>query len=67
MIISIVITTFVIVATCGAYAAVMSSNYNARPDAKEIMVHNNQDYLMDSKDKVPTCLASSNCETTKSL
>ena len=32
--------------TTGAYASVMSSNYNARPDAKEIMLYNNQDFLI---------------------
>ncbi|MDC0226887.1 diaminopimelate decarboxylase [Alphaproteobacteria bacterium] len=37
---------FLAIRTTGAYASVMSSNYNARPDAKEIMVYNNQDYLI---------------------
>ena len=32
--------------TTGAYSSVMRSNYNTRPDAKEVIIHNKKDYLI---------------------
>ena len=32
--------------TTGAYSSVMSSNYNARPNANEIFIYKNKDYLI---------------------
>ena len=32
--------------TTGAYSSVMRSNYNTRPDAKEIIIYNKKDYLI---------------------
>ncbi len=35
-----------IIRATGAYSSVMSSNYNSRPDAKEVIIYNNKDYLI---------------------
>ncbi|MDC0093014.1 diaminopimelate decarboxylase [Alphaproteobacteria bacterium] len=32
--------------TTGAYSSVMRSNYNTRPDAKEVIIYNKKDYLI---------------------
>ena len=32
--------------TTGAYSSVMRSNYNTRPDAKEVIIYDKQDYLI---------------------
>ena len=38
--------------TTGAYSSVMSSNYNARADANEIIVYNNKDYLIKESESI---------------
>ena len=38
--------------TVGAYASVMSSNYNARADANEIIIYNNKEYLIKKTESI---------------
>ena len=37
---------YLAIRSSGAYGSVMSSNYNARPNANEIIIHNGNDYLI---------------------
>ena len=43
--------------TTGAYSSVMRSNYNTRPDAKEIIIHNKKEYLMREPETVKELIA----------
>ena len=43
---------YLAIKTTGAYSSVMSSNYNARTDAVEIMIVNGQDHKMKEVDSI---------------
>jgi diaminopimelate decarboxylase len=43
---------FLAIRTVGAYASVMSSNYNARADANEIIIYNNKEYLIKKTESI---------------
>lgn len=46
---------------CGAYAFAMSSNYNARPRAAEVMVDGEQAYVVRAREQVADLFATENC------
>ncbi len=43
---------FLAIMSAGAYGSVMKSNYNTRPDASEVFIYNNKDYLLKKKHSV---------------
>ena len=43
--------------TAGAYSSVMSSNYNARVDALEILIHNGNSYQLKETDTITEIIA----------
>jgi diaminopimelate decarboxylase len=46
---------------CGAYAFAMSSNYNTRPRAAEVMVDGEQIHLVRERERVEDLFASESC------
>ena len=46
---------------CGAYAFAMSSNYNARPRAAEVMVDGEQAYVVRAREQVSDLFATESC------
>ncbi len=48
---------FLAIRTTGAYSSVMSSNYNSRPDAKEIIIYNKREYIIRETDTIKTLIS----------
>ena len=48
---------FLAIMTAGAYSSVMSSNYNARSDAIEILIANNKDHQIKKVDSIKEIIA----------
>jgi diaminopimelate decarboxylase len=46
---------------CGAYSFVMSSNYNSRPRAAEVMVDGTQIYLVRAREQIAELFATESC------
>jgi diaminopimelate decarboxylase len=46
---------------CGAYSFVMSSNYNSRPRAAEVMVDGSQSYLVRAREQIADLFATERC------
>ncbi len=48
---------FLAIMTCGAYGSVMRSNYNSRPSATEIFIHDDKEILLREREKIDQLIA----------